>query len=177
MSRRVVAVAACFALLSPVLATSAFAACKRLAFSVNDYGKEGPTKDALSNLDGYIKKWTSERGIKTYTVGKKDVSCELFLNFVVFDEHTCTAAAQVCWAGPMPAEPKNASAPKNGFIGIGGAVIPTGLPEPALPKSSSPAPAPAPAAKTVPAKTAPAKAAPAAAAAPVAAPKSEAPAQ
>ena len=25
-------------------------------------------------------------GIKNYTVGKKDVSCELFLDFIVFDE-------------------------------------------------------------------------------------------
>ena len=79
-------------------ASPAAAKCTRLAFSVNDYGKEGPTKDAKSLLDKYIAQWMSERGIKTYNVGKKDVSCELFLDFGVFDEHTCKAAATVCWS-------------------------------------------------------------------------------
>jgi hypothetical protein len=86
-----------------VLAVAAFstgnaeARCTTLAFSVNDYGKDGPAKDAQSLLDKYIADWTKSKGIKTYTVGKKDVSCELFLNFVVFDEHTCKASARVCW--------------------------------------------------------------------------------
>ncbi len=71
--------------------------CTRLAFSVNDYGIEGPKRDAQKLLDEYIKKWTAERGIKNYTVGKKDVSCKLFLDFIVFDEHTCRAEAPVCW--------------------------------------------------------------------------------
>ena len=35
-------------------------------------------------------------------MGKKDVSCELFLDFIVFDEHTCKASALVCWPGPDP---------------------------------------------------------------------------
>ena len=78
------------------------AACKRLAFSVNDYGKDGPTKDALKLLDKYIADWTRQHGIKSHTVGKKDVSCELFLDFIVFDEHTCKASAMVCWQGPDP---------------------------------------------------------------------------
>ncbi len=84
-----------------VLAAAAGAAnakCTRLAFSVNDYGKDGPTKDAQSLLDKYIAKWTADRGITKYTTGKKDVSCELFLDFGFFDEHTCKAAATVCWA-------------------------------------------------------------------------------
>jgi hypothetical protein len=81
------------------------AACKRLAFSVNDYGKEGPTRDAKALLDKYIADWTKTNGIKKYTVGKKDVSCELFLDFIVFDEHTCKASALVCWAGPDPEAP------------------------------------------------------------------------
>ena len=78
------------------------AACKRLAFSVNDYGKEGPIKDAKKLLDKYIADWTKTNGIKGYTVGKKDVSCDLFLDFIVFDEHTCKASALVCWPGPDP---------------------------------------------------------------------------
>ncbi|MEQ1611279.1 MAG: hypothetical protein ABL904_00890, partial [Hyphomicrobiaceae bacterium] len=78
-------------------ADAANAACTRLAFSVNDYGKAGPTKDAMSLLDKYAAQWTSERGIKKFTVGKKDVTCELFLDFGVFDEHTCKATASVCW--------------------------------------------------------------------------------
>lgn len=80
------------------------AACTRLGFSVNDYGKEGPTKDAQDLLDKYIARWAAERGIKKYNVGKKEVSCELFLDFVVFDEHTCKAEATVCWSGNAPAQ-------------------------------------------------------------------------
>ena len=89
--------------------TPASAKCTRLAFSVNDYGKDGPIKDAKRLLDGYIKKWTAERGISGYRVGKKDVSCELFLDFIVFDEHTCRAEATVCW-GDQPAREKPQSA-------------------------------------------------------------------
>lgn len=82
-------------------AAAAEAKCSRLAFSVNDYGKEGPTKDAKNLLDKHIVSWTAARGITKYTTGKKDVTCELFLDFGVFDEHTCKASATVCWAdGP-----------------------------------------------------------------------------
>jgi hypothetical protein len=83
-----------------LMATPAAAACKKLAFSVNDYGKEGPTKDALSLLDKHIAATMAKEGIKKYRVGKKSVDCKLFLDFIVFDEHTCTASANVCWAGP-----------------------------------------------------------------------------
>ncbi len=80
-------------------ATTADAKCTRLGFSVNDYGKDGPTKDAKSLLDKYIAEQMSKQGITKYTVGKKDVTCELFLDFIVFDEHTCRAEATVCWPG------------------------------------------------------------------------------
>jgi hypothetical protein len=84
-------------------ALPASAACTRLGFSVNDYGKEGPTRDAKELLDKYIAKWAGEHSIAKYTTGKKDVTCELFLNFIVFDEHTCKAEATVCWDGtPLP---------------------------------------------------------------------------
>ena len=106
----VVAVAvAAFAATAP-----AAARCTKLAFSVNDYGKDGPTKDAQGLLDKYVADWTKQKGIKTYTVGKKEVSCELFLDFVVFDEHTCKASALVCWPdgqGPAPKAPAAAPAP------------------------------------------------------------------
>jgi len=82
----------------------ALAKCTRLAFSVNDYGKIEPTADAKRLLDGYITKWTGERGISGYKVGKKSVDCKLFLDFIVFDEYTCRAEASVCWD-------ENASAP------------------------------------------------------------------
>ena len=96
MSFAVRLIAACAAL---ALGTAAAQAkCTRLGFSVNDYGKEGPTNDAKSLLDKYIAKWTAEQGITKYTTGKKDVSCELFLDFGFFDEHTCKATATVCWA-------------------------------------------------------------------------------
>lgn len=103
-----IAAAAC------LVATPAGAACQKLAFLVNDYGKEGPTRDAKNLLDKYIVSWTKEKGIKNYTVGKKDVKCELFLNFIVFDEHTCEATALVCWGdqgAPKPATPAAAPAP------------------------------------------------------------------
>jgi len=84
-------------------AASASATCKRMAFTVNDYGKEGPTRDAMSLLDKYIADYTKEKGIKKYTVGKKDVKCELYLNLIVVDEHTCKASATVCWGDEAPA--------------------------------------------------------------------------
>jgi len=81
------------------VSSSSWAGCQRLGFSVNDYGKEGPIRDAKKLLDGYIKKWTKERGIKHYRVGKKTVTCELFLDVGFFDEHTCKASAKFCWKG------------------------------------------------------------------------------
>ena len=101
---------------SAVLATSllagampASAACTRLAFSVNDYGKDGPTNDAKGLLDKYIVKWAGEHNIPKYNTGPKVVNCELFLNFIVFDEHTCRAEATVCWDG-APVAPSATSA-------------------------------------------------------------------
>jgi len=78
-------------------AAPADASCKRFGFTVNDYGKDGPTKDAKELLDKHIAEWAAEQKIKDYKTGPKSVNCELFLNFVVFDEHTCTASANVCW--------------------------------------------------------------------------------
>ncbi len=92
-------------------ASVADAKCVRLAFEVNDYGKEGPTKDAKALLDKHIAKWTADRGITRYSKGKKSVNCKLFLDFGFFDEHTCKAEATVCWspgsgntAKPAPAK-------------------------------------------------------------------------
>lgn len=99
---RLFAVAAAAAVTSLGITSVAHAACTRLAFSVNDYGKEGPARDARNLLDKYIAKWTADRNIKQYTVGKKETTCELFIDLIVFDEYTCKAAATVCWSGPMP---------------------------------------------------------------------------
>ena len=71
--------------------------CSRMAFEVNDYGKDGPTKDSKDLLDKHVAKWAAEKGVKKYTVGKKVVNCRLFLDFGVADEHTCRAEAPVCW--------------------------------------------------------------------------------
>lgn len=71
--------------------------CTRLGFSVNDYGKEGPARDAQALLDKYIKSEMDKRGVKSYRTGPKTVTCKLFLDFGFFDEYTCTAAASVCW--------------------------------------------------------------------------------
>jgi len=91
--------AALSAVIVCMVSTQSWAACQRLGFSVNDYGKKGPIKDAKRMLDQYIKRWADERGIKRYRVGKKTVSCELFLDVGFFDEHTCKAAATFCWKG------------------------------------------------------------------------------
>ena len=37
-----------------LVTTMAEARCRRLSFSVNDYGKDGPTRDAMNLLDKYI---------------------------------------------------------------------------------------------------------------------------
>lgn len=109
--RQTLPIALSATLLALAAAAPAEAKCTRLAFSVNDYGKDGPTKDAKSLLDSYISKWTAERGIKSYRAGKKDVNCELYLNLIVFDEHTCRAEATVCWdeknVGPVPKQAKS----------------------------------------------------------------------
>lgn len=76
--------------------------CVTLGFEVNDYGKDGPTKDAKALLDAYVVKWAAANRISKYKMGEKSVDCKLFLDFGVFDEHTCTASADVCWQG----EPK-----------------------------------------------------------------------
>jgi hypothetical protein len=120
-------------------ADAATAACTRLSFSVNDYGKDGPTNDAKKLLDTYVAKWTAERGIKKYTTGKKSVTCELYLNLIVVDEHTCKAEASVCWDGAkVPVEA--AVAPAAGAP----QAKPVGAPSKAAPKAAKPAAALAP---------------------------------
>ncbi|MEW5964723.1 MAG: hypothetical protein AB1749_14320 [Pseudomonadota bacterium] len=102
MSLRSLGAVAAVAGLGVLASAPAAAECTRLGFSVNDYGKDGPTKDAKELLDKFIAKTMADRGVTNYTVGKKDVSCELFLNLIVFDEHTCKAEATVCWGGSKP---------------------------------------------------------------------------
>ncbi|MET0651574.1 MAG: hypothetical protein ABWY63_03575, partial [Hyphomicrobiaceae bacterium] len=85
-SRSTTAFFAALGLLATTMATPASAACKRFSFLVNDYGKDGPTKDARDLLDKYIGEWMKEQNISKWTVGKKEVKCELFLDFIVFDE-------------------------------------------------------------------------------------------
>ena len=159
-----------FAVISAAAAVSTFATiaearCTRLAFSVNDYGKQGPTDDAKKLLDTYIAKWAAERGVKQHTVGKKDVSCELFLDVGLFDEHTCKAAATVCWPGnedyanraptPGTVAPVHAAASKPALKPKTAAAKPTpittgSIPAPATKPAAVAAPAPAPAAPVAP---------------------------
>lgn len=97
-------------------AMPAWAKCTRLGFTVNDYGKDGPTKDAKDLLDKYIAEWAKKQNISSYTTGKKTVNCELFLDVGFFDEHTCRAEASVCWGGDVakdpPAETASTDKPK-----------------------------------------------------------------
>lgn len=79
------------------LTSVADAKCTRLAFSVNDYGKKGPTEDAKKLLDKYVAEWAKGKGIAKYEIGKKSVNCDLFLDVGLFDEYTCKAEASVCW--------------------------------------------------------------------------------
>lgn len=107
-------------LISAVAALSvpADAACKKFGFTVNDYGKEGPTNDAKNLLDKHIAEWAAQNGVTDYQTGKKNVSCELFLDVVLFDEHTCTASATVCW-GPdaKKVAPQSAATGEQGAAG------------------------------------------------------------
>jgi hypothetical protein len=161
-------------------ATIAEARCTRLAFSVNDYGKQGPTDDAKRLLDTYIAKWAAERNVKQYTTGKKDVSCELFLDFGVFDEHTCKAAATVCWPGnedfasraPIPGAEAavKAAASKPAVKTKTAAAKPATITTGSIPAPATAVKAAAPAPDATPAPAAPAPAAPTPIAAPAAAP-------
>lgn len=83
--------------LSGIIAPSAQAGCKRFGFTVNDYGKEGPTRDAKKLLDNFIKEWMTKQGIKNYRTRPKTVKCELFLDVGLFDEYTCRADTTACW--------------------------------------------------------------------------------
>jgi pyruvate/2-oxoglutarate dehydrogenase complex dihydrolipoamide acyltransferase (E2) component len=134
-SARHAAAIAC-SILPLLAATAADAKCTRLGFSVNDYGKDGPTKDAKDLLDKYVAKWAADNGVKGYTIGKKTVTCELFLDFGVFDEHTCRAEAPVCWGETAKAP---AAAPAAG--------APAAATPAAAPSTPSPAPKATPAAK------------------------------
>jgi hypothetical protein len=71
--------------------------CRTRGFTVNDYGKDGPTADAKRLLDQDIADWTKANSLQNIKVGPKKVDCFQFLNFIVFDEWTCTASAQICW--------------------------------------------------------------------------------
>lgn len=93
-------------------AGTADAACKRMGFLVNDYGKEGPANDAKNLLDKHVAEWAAENGIKNYTIGKKDVKCELYIDVILFDEHTCTASANVCWDEPGKEKPAKSAKKK-----------------------------------------------------------------
>jgi hypothetical protein len=158
-------------------ASDAEARCTRLAYSVNDYGKKGPTDDAKKLLDTYAAKWAAERGIKQHTVGKKDVTCELFLDVGLFDEYTCKAAATVCWPGnedyanraPIPGADANVkAATSKPVVKTKAAAKPEPITTGSIPAPATAVkPAPAPVAAPVPA----APAAPAPTAAPAAAPK------
>lgn len=105
--------------LASAVALPASAACTRLGASVNDFGKDGPTQDAKVLLDKYIAKWATDHGVAKYKTGTKEVKCELFLNVIVFDEHTCRAEATVCWDGP-PVTPAVTTAAKDGAEKPGG---------------------------------------------------------
>lgn len=117
------------------------AACKRFAFLVNDYGKDVPTRDSQSLLDKHIATEMAALGVKQYKTGPKSVQCELFLNFIVFDEHTCQAEATVCWGGEDPSATAATSASAKPKAPAPGQTVTTGSVKP--PASAAPKAAPA----------------------------------
>lgn len=128
-------------------AAPAAAVCKTMGFTVNDYGKDGPTKDAKDLLDKEIAKWAADNGVAKYTVGKKTVKCELFLDVILFDEHTCTATASVCWGEGSGAPKAKDAAKKDEAKASEAAAAPAAEKPPvetgAIPKDAAPAAAPA----------------------------------
>ena len=110
-------------LVGAIAATApADAACKKFGFTVNDYGKEGPTNDAKNLLDKHISEWAAQNGVTAYQTGKKSVNCELFLDVLLFDEHTCTASASVCWGDGV--KPNNKGAEQAEVTGDGNGEMP-----------------------------------------------------
>ncbi|MGI9475574.1 MAG: hypothetical protein ACR2PI_02640 [Hyphomicrobiaceae bacterium] len=85
------------AAMSTLVAAADKTECRTFGYSVNDYGKKGPTEDAKKLLDKYIAEYAQKHGIESYKAGDKTVSCKLFLDFGFFDEHMCKAEAEVCW--------------------------------------------------------------------------------
>ncbi len=71
--------------------------CKRFGFTVNDFGKEGPTNDAKNLLDKFVAEWMQKNNIKSYRTTPKKVECKLFLDVGLFDEYTCRADTTACW--------------------------------------------------------------------------------
>ena len=61
-------------LVSALAATApAEAACKRFGFTVNDYGKDGPTRDAQNLLDKFhITSWSDMRDLSNVIVTTND---------------------------------------------------------------------------------------------------------
>lgn len=76
---------------------SAEARCKKFGFTVNDYGKVGPTNDAKRLLDKTIAEWMTKNNIKNYRTTPKKVECKLFIDVGLFDEYTCRADTTACW--------------------------------------------------------------------------------
>lgn len=73
------------------------AKCKKFGFTVNDFGKKGPTADAKRLLDKHVADWMSANNIRKYHTKPKTVSCKLFLDVGLFDEYTCRADTLACW--------------------------------------------------------------------------------
>lgn len=98
MAARLAAALACAGLATVPTADPAAAACRTLGFSVNDFGKEVPTRDSRSLLQDYVKRWTKEQGIRRYRVGKTTTTCKLYLKLPILgEEYTCKSQARVCW--------------------------------------------------------------------------------
>ncbi len=82
---------------SIVTTPAAARTCEWHAFEVNDYGKEGPIRMARENLYKWVDNLKKEKRIKNVSVSERKPKCRLFLDFGIFDEHTCRIEAKICW--------------------------------------------------------------------------------
>ncbi len=91
------AIAATLFMASFLITAPADARCKKFGFTVNDYGKVGPTNDAKRLVDKFVAEWMAKNGIKNYRTTPKKVECKLFIDVGLFDEYTCRADTTACW--------------------------------------------------------------------------------
>lgn len=73
--------------------------CATLGFTVNDFGKDEPARQATVFLGRLIAETMDKHYIKGWVAGTPKITCTFFTKFMGFDEYTCKAESEVCWPG------------------------------------------------------------------------------